>query len=321
MFVNWDGKEALGLCEQCQGDWRNCLQPRRGRVLVGTRCDVPVYRMCKSFRAACESGEYKPTVEDFPNLDGMMQSAERSVEKCKECKGLMDCKNHPRGTYRSIVWNPTGSDFIEKFFGCKHYWAEQRMNELMRALGRTEVGARFENRELDNFSVDLLNPTLEAALIASMEYVDAYTSKTQDGLLLQGPWGVGKTHLAVGIAKGVARKGFEARFMPVVDMARRFGTSYQDDSTERYVQEMYDAGLLIIDDLGKEKSSDTTRSFIYSVINHRYEKGKPTIITTNLSSDDIAVLYDGAVLSRILEMCKVIVMRGGDMRRAALERR
>ena len=78
--------------------------------------------------------------------------------------------------------------------------------------------------------------------------------------------------------------------------------------------------VLVIDDLGKEKKSDWTRQTLFDVINHRYEHQLPTIITTNLvseSGDDFSELanhVEGAVWSRLCEMCNNVITKSGDYR-------
>jgi len=66
--------------------------------------------------------------------------------------------------------------------------------------------------------------------------------------------------------------------------------------------------------LGKENSTDWSRQIIYNIINQRYERLKPVIITTNLSVQELNRRVGEATVSRLLEMCQGIKLNGSDYR-------
>ena len=96
--------------------------------------------------------------------------------------------------------------------------------------------------------------------------------------------------------------------------ARRFGNSgYGGDSGEdldRYL----DCDLLLIDDLGCEMSSQFTVSCLYNIINTRLIRRQSTIISTNLSQNDLRKRYSDRIVSRIFGEYKLLVFRGTDVR-------
>ncbi len=155
------------------------------------------------------------------------------------------------------------------------------------------------------------------------EYVENFPSirvKGYKSLILISPnnWGVGKSHLACGIAKGIINKWLSRNPQSPVyyateqNMLRRVRSTYNRDNkeTEEQVFEfLTNIPLLIIDDLGKEEVSDPrfVQRFWFSVINGRYEKELPMIITANLSPDGIATYLGGnrgneASFDRLYEM-------------------
>ena len=94
--------------------------------------------------------------------------------------------------------------------------------------------------------------------------------------------------------------------------------------TEREILSIYkEVPLLIVDDLGKEQCTDWSISTLYSIINERYEKMLPTIITTNYNIDDLIRAltpkgYDNlkakAIISRLREVSKALTMVWDDFR-------
>jgi len=86
-----------------------------------------------------------------------------------------------------------------------------------------------------------------------------------------------------------------------------------DKSEQDVIQEYCNYDILVIDDIGAEKASDYTQTVIYTILNRRYEDIRATIITTNLSSANIANTYGGRILSRIASGV-VITLSGIDRR-------
>ena len=95
-------------------------------------------------------------------------------------------------------------------------------------------------------------------------------------------------------------------------------TNYQADKNQ-IVQNLVDYPLLIIDDLGIERNSEFALEQIYNVIDSRYCKMKPLIITTNLGLNDMKDesldVAHKRIYSRILEMCVPVYCGGADKRR------
>ena len=152
------------------------------------------------------------------------------------------------------------------------------------------------------------------------------------GLYVTGPVGVGKTH--VGYAALAAwcrltetppmpsRKDVwdAVRFGPNVHTVR--ATALLDqlrpgaDDARQVVEDCQDARLLFIDDLGAEKPSEWTQEKIYEVIDERYARCLPLIVTSNLPPRALAEHVGERTASRLAEMCTLVPLTGPDRRRA-----
>lgn len=83
---------------------------------------------------------------------------------------------------------------------------------------------------------------------------------------------------------------------------------------EEIISRYSDVTLLVLDDLGAEKSSDFAIQSLYLIIDRRYSREQQTIITSNLSLGEIAEKIGDRIASRIAGMCKVVELKGKDRR-------
>ena len=141
------------------------------------------------------------------------------------------------------------------------------------------------------------------------------------GLLLWGDVGTGKTFMAACIANALLEEGVPVLMTNFSKVLNQMGGLYTEER-HSYIASFSEFQLLIIDDLGIERSSEFVLEQIYAVIDERYKAGLPLIITTNLSVSELRNPTDEAharIYSRVLEMCTPIHVDGAD-RRAAIGR-
>ena len=134
-------------------------------------------------------------------------------------------------------------------------------------------------------------------------------------LLLAGVVGVGKTHQACGALRALLTSGVRCRgvLVTAADLYAEMRPRHGVDS-EAVFREYADAGVLELDDLGAAKGSEWTEEINYRLINHRYQRNLPTLVTTNRKPSELRDVFGARVMSRLAEMSRTVVLTGGDRR-------
>lgn len=151
-------------------------------------------------------------------------------------------------------------------------------------------------------------------------YARQFPDYPLQNLLFSGGTGLGKTFLSGCIAREVSRRGYSVVYDTAIHLfsafeTRRFtrdaGEERQArDDTRRYLG----CDLLILDDLGSELTSPLAQSSLYEVVNSRLQSGRHTIISTNLSAEQIAQRYTPQLSSRVGGMFRELTFYGDDLR-------
>jgi len=206
---------------------------------------------------------------------------------------------------------------------------------------RLRIPRRYEHCTLGNFEPG--TPSLRAALAKAMSFCSGYPHLGPDeglGLLFTGDNGVGKTHLAVGALRELAEnKGACGQFWDFHELIRAIKNSYDPEtktSELQVLEPVVDADLLLLDDLGAWKMTDWMNDTLFYILNSRYIAKRATLITTNYQDVDREAALAADPLrrkeflverigqrlrSRLMEMCAVVAMQGGDRRQIALQPR
>ena len=138
------------------------------------------------------------------------------------------------------------------------------------------------------------------------------------GLLLWGDVGTGKSFVAACIANALLDQGIPVLMTNFSKILNQMGAMYSEERY-RYIASFSNYSLLILDDLGIERSTEYALEQVYAVIDERYKSGLPVIITTNLKIAEIRNPEDVAyarIYSRILEMCTPVRISGEDRRKS-----
>jgi DNA replication protein DnaC len=215
-------------------------------------------------------------------------------------------------------WKTLVVDGIERVVRCD-CWRDALIERLLTAA---RIPPRFSKTELETYQPDTDSQRL--ALRKAQQFVEAFPV-VDKGLLFHGPYGVGKTHLAVAVLKAVIRKtGARAYFFETPELLRQVRHTYNArvDETEMGVLEpILQADILVLDDLGAEKTSEWVQETLGVVINSRYNKRRPMILTSNLhdphdGTDPNSFLFQIGARnrSRLLEMCDWVEIQGPDIR-------
>ena len=202
----------------------------------------------------------------------------------------------------------------------KYYNAQQK-KELSQLL---DLG----NQSFDTFSLEWyptrVNERIGRSPREHMEHIFETCSnfarhfeKKGGSLLLTGATGTGKTFLSACIAREVTERGFSVVYDTAAAIFRVMENEYfhrgEEDNTDA-VERFLRCDLLIMDDLGTELTTAFVQSALYRIINTRLTAGKSTVISTNLSPDELYERYTAQIFSRIEGEYEILPCLGDDIR-------
>jgi DNA replication protein DnaC len=215
-------------------------------------------------------------------------------------------------------WKPIESDGIRRVVRCDCWRAQIGQHRLADA----NIPKRYQHCTIDNFTA--YNESLEGAVAKARRVAESFPVNTQ-GLLLEGQPGVGKTHLAVAVLKQVIEKtGARGMFYDTRDLLRVIRSTYDPSirTTElEILRPVMTADLLVLDDLGAEKTSEWVEETMNLIVNTRYNERRLTLFTSNYidipeDDDPNSLLFriGHRMRSRLHEMCEFLVLDGADYR-------
>lgn len=193
------------------------------------------------------------------------------------------------------------------------------MNIQSSGMGNVMGSQSFDNFDLEWYRAsgeDVYNRMAHNLKVARA-YADNFGTKPQN-LLLIGTTGTGKTHISSAIAREIISRGFDVLYETAQNIIEAFRNDqfYRSAKNPESEAEKYlTCELLIVDDLGAEFSNQFSVSALYNLINTRQNRGLSTIISTNLSAEELAGRYEGRIYSRIIGCdYSVLIFRGKDHR-------
>lgn len=218
-------------------------------------------------------------------------------------------------------------------------------------MERARIPKRYEHCDFESYVTDLTDgktwtarhaQSLAQAKLLAEGFAREYPGSAEKGLLLMGPSGVGKTHLAVAALRELLRRGHQALFCDYRELLKEIQASYNpaSESSEMSVLEpVRTAEILLLDDLGASKPSAWALDTIGLLLNARYNERRVTLLTTNYfdessaavpaaklpggqrvpvkTEDTLAERIGERMRSRLYEMCRTVEVIAPDFRREA----
>lgn len=176
--------------------------------------------------------------------------------------------------------------------------------------------ANFDNqRTLEDFDFHF-NPNIPKSKVldlATCNFVDR-----KESVLLLGPTGVGKSHIAQALGHRACRLGHRTLFLSAQDMLKQLRAGRGDGTYDRRLTKIADVDLLILDDLGLRALKDDEPDDLYEVIRLRYERGA-TVLTSNRDEPELHKLFGdpllaSAAMDRLLHHSHVVHLEGDSYR-------
>ncbi len=265
------------------------------------------------FRAACNGLDIAPIREKNLKLQNM-----RRAELVK--LGYPEDYTEPK--YTCPLCSDTGSVDM-KLCTC---FKKMLITENIKSSG---IGNLIERQSFENFDLERyrgepeLYEHMRVNVTKAKKFAESF-GRPYGNLLLMGKTGVGKTHISTAVAKTVIEQGYNVLYDSSQNIvsdfeADRFKSGYGpfEPKADKYLE----CDLLIIDDLGTEFVNQFTISCLYNLINTRQNRALPTVVSTNLSIEELMAKYEGRISSRLLGAGVTVLMFDGDDYRIFAEKR
>ena len=211
--------------------------------------------------------------------------------------------------------------FVEGVGRCSCF-KQKIINELYRASNMNEL---LKRQNFDAFDIELYGKNKIRGIKRSpydnmvfikkhcIDFADNF-DKPAKNMIFYGDIGLGKTFMSCCVAKRVMDMGYTVLYISAQRLFRTLDDERFGRAGER-AGEIYSCDLLIIDDLGTEIASKNNPSYLFELINERYNAEKKIIINTNLNFEGLEKLYTVRLTSRIMDNFDMILFYGEDIRK------
>lgn len=233
-------------------------------------------------------------------------------DKCHiDCSGIERCESHGwrRRVHEDTLWGRR--IFVVKSEACENIAAVMEQKRSQNLLIASRIPEELLVHGFENYNA--VNDSVKAAKAIAM-----HCAQHGESLVLGGPTGVGKTHLAISIARRALSDGYSALFIPMVNLLDELRDAQLQNRVDNVMKGLRDVDCLVLDDVGTHKDSLWAGEKVYKLVNDRYNEKKQMIITTN--AVDMVELESKfgtngkPIVSRLREIALSFFILGNDYR-------
>ncbi|CEN21247.1 DNA replication protein DnaC [[Clostridium] sordellii] len=186
------------------------------------------------------------------------------------------------------------------------------LREAERILELSGISEEFKTKTFENFNYKA-NKEIATAFTLALSYCknfDRIKDNRRNSILFMGQPGSGKTHLSIAIANKLIEKHISVIYMQYRDIITILKQTISNDpgKYQSEINKYKNAKVILIDDLFKGNITKSDINIMFEIINHRYLKKLPTIISTEKTFEEL-IDIDEAIGSRIIEMSKDYIMQ------------
>lgn len=196
-----------------------------------------------------------------------------------------------------------------------------KKREIEKLFSISNLGERFSKSTFESF---LDRNGSETAYKIAMKYVKTFKEWNGESLMIWGDPGNGKTHLAAAIVNELSKKGYIVVFQSVPELLQRIRSTFNSENKENETQIMralLECDLLILDDIGAEKTTEWVEEKLFNIIDGRYRKELPTLYTSNLQPKELQNQVGKRSYDRMVETSLTVENKAESYRREIAKQR
>lgn len=247
-----------------------------------------------------------------------IRRAEMQLEKCAKCLGLSECTSNWGRGIKPVI---RATDIAVGF--CKFLRERQRQAKINSCFKMAQMPPKYIGKTFSDYEVTAEN---SAAVKAAKNLL----KNPQSGLYIYGKPGTGKTFLAAIIAQELISAGKSVIFGDVPSVLDDLKNTFDrgEQKLSELMKMLASVDMLVLDDLGTEVPTEWAVERLYKIVNDRYNEEKPLIVTSNYKPNIVGermnnpkkkegnyeTVTGDRIISRLLQMCKGVMIKGEDRR-------
>lgn len=254
--------------------------------------------------------------EEIADNINVFEEAYRSVNMCRNCKGINYCNQKTKGEVYTIGYSGKPINVIRY---CKYLRYQKELEDLQSRYVYTDIPKVLLSVNLEN-----INPRNEWQELLFKPLYDIVTKERTKGVYIYGSYGVGKTYFASALANSLVAKGNRVVFVKTNPFVTDMSTLLTNDNYayDQLLTDIKNADYVIFDDIGTENVTSFSRDrLLYNILDYRMENKLCTIFTSNYDIKNLEVHFNqiqdanaGRICERIKTLADEFVLKGENQR-------